>query len=63
MPIQAGIRLDKGNNYAVLPKDSLFSIGRRYCVSAAELAGYNNIKATKPIQPGQILRLPQKACN
>jgi len=63
LPIQTGIKVRKGNAYAVLPKDSLFSIGKRYCVSAGELAGFNNINTTTPIQPGQILRLPQKACN
>jgi len=63
LPIQTGIKVRQGNAYAVLPKDSLFSIGKRYCVSASELAGFNNIKTTTAIQPGQILRLPQKACN
>lgn len=63
MPIQTGIKVRKGNAYAVLPKDSLFSIGKRYCVSAGELAGFNDVKITTPIQPGQILHLPEKACN
>jgi len=63
MPIQTGIKVRTSNAYAVLPKDSLYSIGKRYCVSAGELAGFNNIDTATPIQPGQILRLPQKACN
>jgi len=63
LPIQTGIKVRTSNAYAVLPKDSLYSIGKRYCVSAGELAGFNNIDTTTPIQPGQILRLPQKACN
>lgn len=62
LPIQTGIKVSTNNSYAVLPKDSLYSIGTRYCVSAAELAGFNNIESTTPIQPGQILRLPQKSC-
>jgi len=62
MPIQTGIKVRTSNAYAVLPKDSLYSIARRYCISAGELAGFNNIDATLAIQPGQILRLPQKAC-
>lgn len=63
MPIQTGIKVLTSNAYAVLPKDSLYSIGKRYCVSAGELAGFNNIDSATPIQPGQILRLPEKACN
>lgn len=63
MPIQTGIKVHKGNAYAVLPKDSLYSIGKRYCLKAEELAGYNGIDTATPIQPGQILRLPATACN
>jgi len=62
MPIKTGIKVRTSNAYAVLPKDSLYSIGRRYCVSAGELAGFNKIDTATAIQPGQILRLPQKAC-
>ncbi len=63
MPIQTGIKVRSGNAYAVLPKDSLYSIGRRYCISHTELAAFNSIDTTTPIQPGQILRLPNTACN
>ena len=63
LPIQTGINVRSGNAYAVLPKDSLYSIGRRYCVSAGEIANFNGIDTTTPIQPGQILRLPSTACN
>ncbi len=63
MPIQTGIKVRASHNrYAVLPKDSLTSIGRRYCVTATEMAEFNNIDVTTAIQPGQLLRLPQKAC-
>lgn len=50
------------NSYAVLPKDSLYSIGRQYCITAGELAVANGITTATTIQPGQILQLPQKAC-
>lgn len=63
MPIQTGIKVRSGNAYAVLPKDSLYSIGRRYCVKADALAGFNGIDTATPIQPGQILRIPAGACN
>lgn len=63
MPIQTGIKVRARNAYAVLPKDSLYSIGKRYCLKADELAGFNGIDTATPIQPGQILRLPKAACN
>ena len=50
------------NNYAVLPKDSFYSIGRRYCVSAAELASANGLSTSTIIKPGQVLNLPANAC-
>ncbi len=62
LPVQAGIKVRQNNKYAVLPKDSLYSIGRRYCVSVSDLARLNAIDASKPIQPGQILRLPNNTC-
>jgi len=63
MPLQTGIKVRQGNAYAVLPKDSLYSIGKRYCLKATELAEFNNIDTATPIQPGQILRLPSTVCN
>lgn len=57
--INAGII---SNNYAVLPKDSFYSIGRRYCVSANELATANGLSTTSIIKPGQVLQLPTNAC-
>ena len=60
-PVPTSIKV-RANNYAVLPKDSLYSIGRRYCISAGELATFNGINTKSTIQPGQILRLPSTAC-
>ena len=60
-PVPTSIKV-RANNYAVLPKDSLYSIGRRYCVSAGELATFNGIDTKTAIQPGQILRLPAGSC-
>jgi len=58
--ISAGIT---SNSYAVLPKDSFYSIGRRYCVSAADLAAANGLSTSSIIKPGQVLQLPANACN
>ena len=58
--ITAGITSD---SYAVLPKDSFYSIGRRYCVSAAEIASANGLSTASIIKPGQVLQLPANACN
>ena len=60
MPLPTSAVINR--NYAVLPKDSLYSIGRQYCLTADDLAGHNGILTTKAIQPGQILSLPETAC-
>ncbi|NNC36566.1 MAG: LysM peptidoglycan-binding domain-containing protein [Acidimicrobiales bacterium] len=57
--INAGI---VANSYAVLPKDSFYSIGRRYCVSASEIASANGLATSTIIKPGQVLQLPANAC-
>ena len=51
-----------GNNYAVLPKDTLYSIGRQYCVTPGAIAQENGFSTSEMIHPGQILRLPANAC-
>lgn len=62
MPVPTSINVGSPNNYAVLPKDTLYSIGRRYCISATEVATHNGIGTAKAIQPGQILSIPDTAC-
>ncbi len=62
LPLPTTVKIDRGQKYAVLPKDTLYSIGKRYCLSADELAGYNGIDKTAPIKPGQILSLPKNSC-
>jgi LysM repeat protein len=49
-------------NYAVLPKDTLYGIGARYCITALKLAQFNDIGVGATLQPGQILKVPQIAC-
>lgn len=61
-PMPANVQTGAASSYAVLPKDSLYSIGKRYCLNANELAVANGISTTAIIQPGQILQLPNKAC-
>ncbi|MBL4853302.1 MAG: LysM peptidoglycan-binding domain-containing protein [Robiginitomaculum sp.] len=62
MPIQTGIQVGPRDVYAVLPKDTLYSIGKRYCVKADALAQFNGLNSKTAIQPGQRLRLPGNAC-
>ncbi len=62
LPVPTNANAVISNDYAVLPKDSLYSISQRYCVSVEELATHNQIAVAKAIQPGQILRLPETAC-
>ena len=50
------------NNYAVLKKDTLYSIAKRACVSINDLAVKNNISDPADIQLGQMLTLPDGHC-
>lgn len=49
------------NTYVVQPGDSLYTIGRRFGVSAEAIAAANGIPAGGYIYPGQSLRIPAAA--
>lgn len=48
--------------YAVLPKDTLYSISRRACVSVGALQATNAISNPSALQPGQKLVMPSGHC-
>ncbi len=48
--------------YAVLPKDTLYSISRRACVSVGKIMITNNISNPNTLQPGQRLTMPKGHC-
>ena len=48
--------------YAVLPKDTLYSISRRTCVSVGDLISTNGIANPNSLQPGQKLNMPAGHC-
>lgn len=48
--------------YAVLPKDTLYSISRRACVKVDELISVNGISSPNALKPGQRLTMPQGHC-
>lgn len=48
--------------YAVLPKDTLYSISRRACVKVADLIATNGIANPNTLQPGQRLTMPAGHC-
>jgi LysM repeat protein len=48
--------------YAVLPKDTLYSISRRACVKVADLISTNGITNPNTLQPGQRLTMPAGHC-
>jgi len=50
------------NIYAVLPKDTLYSISRRACVSVSDMSAVNAIEDPSAISPGQRLTLPSGHC-
>lgn len=54
--------IGQSNIYAVLPKDTLYSISRRACVKVADLISRNAISSPSAIQPGQRLTMPDGHC-
>ena len=50
------------SNYAVLPKDTLYAISRRTCVSPADLISANSLANPNQLTPGQLLTLPSGHC-
>jgi len=48
--------------YAVLPKDTLYSISRRACVKVSDLIAQNGIASPNSIKPGQRLTMPTGHC-
>jgi len=48
--------------YAVLPKDTLYSISRRTCTAVSEIISRNGIANPNALKPGQRLTLPAGHC-
>lgn len=48
--------------YAVLPKDTLYSISRRACVNVGDVIAINGISDPSSLQPGQRLTMPAGHC-
>jgi len=48
--------------YAVLPKDTLYSISRRTCVGVKEIISRNAIENPNALKPGQRITLPAGHC-
>lgn len=48
--------------YAVLPKDTLYSISRRACVKVGDLIATNGITNPNALKPGQRLTMPAGHC-
>jgi len=48
--------------YAVLPKDTLYSISRRACVKVGDLIAVNGIASPNSIKPGERLTMPTGHC-
>ena len=48
--------------YAVLPKDTLYSISRRTCVGVKDIISRNGISNPNNLQPGQRITLPVGHC-
>ena len=48
--------------YAVLPKDTLYSISKRSCVEVKDLVSVNGISKPNALKPGKKLILPEGHC-
>jgi len=48
--------------YAVLPRDTLYSISRRACVKVGDVIAINGIADPSSLQPGQRLTMPAGHC-
>lgn len=55
-------RIVSSNIYAVLPKDTLYSISRRACVKVGDVIAVNGIADPTALQPGQRLTMPAGHC-
>lgn len=49
------------STYTVAPRETLYSVARRFGVRPAELAGWNNLSPTTALQVGQVLRVSGSA--
>lgn len=56
------IDANTGIVYAVLPKDTLYSISRTTCTDVKDLIAVNRIASPDSLKPGQRLNLPSNHC-
>ena len=61
-PVPGLVSAGGANIYAVLPKDTVYSISRRACVSAGAIIAENNLANPNALQPGQKLNMPSGHC-
>lgn len=61
-PQVRNVGADTGRVYAVLPKDTLYSISRTTCTDVKDLIAVNGITAPDSLKPGQRLNLPSNHC-
>lgn len=56
------VKADTNATYAVLPKDTLYSISKRSCVKVEALASANGLSNPNALKPGQTLIMPEDHC-
>ncbi len=56
------VEIETSAIYAVLPKDTLYSISRLTCTNVADIMTTNNIDNPTTLKPGQKLTLPSGHC-
>jgi membrane-bound lytic murein transglycosylase D len=55
--VAAPARPTAASTYTVAPRETLYSVARRFGVRPAELAAWNNLSPTVALQVGQVLRV------
>ncbi|MEY2877736.1 MAG: hypothetical protein RLZZ15_116 [Verrucomicrobiota bacterium] len=58
---QPPVEVTPATTYVVKSGDNLWTLGKKFNLSAAQLAAANNLKTSSVIQPGQKLLIPSKA--
>lgn len=58
-----GSGINRYIEHTVSPKESFFSVGRMYNVSAKELAAFNRLKMEEGLKIGEVLRIPLNKTN
>ena len=61
-PVTTDVGAQTNSIYAVLPKDTLYSISRQTCIGVTDLIAMNGLSDPNALKPGQRLNVPAGNC-